>query len=146
MQENISHGLLKYLKQENLSTVALLPAMQQLQGGMDGILSRTDLGEDEKAKQFLQLQTRYLTFKQQLNANTLLPDAIRPEEMNTSQPNSFNITTNLNQAAILQTPKAVVATPPPLNPPMPAAPKRKRQRIHFLNNNMTMNRLKLVSI
>ena len=194
MQENIPHELLKYLKQQNLSTNPLLPAMQQLQGGMDSILSRTDLGEDEKAKQFLQLQNRYLTFKQQLNTNTLLPNGIRPEEINTSPPevnlptgtgdsttitalstpliafnvtpkinqantgdsttvtalstplNAFNVTPNLNQAAILQTPKALIATPPPLNPailtppptvetpsPMPAAPKRKRQRIQIVN-------------
>ena len=59
--------------------------MQQLQDGMDSILYRTDLGEDEKAKQFLQLQNRYLTFKQQLNINTLLPNGIPPEEKNTSQ-------------------------------------------------------------
>ena len=53
MQENIPYELLKYLKQQNLSTTPLLPAMQQLLGGVDGILSRTDLGEDEEAKQFL---------------------------------------------------------------------------------------------
>ena len=221
MQENIPHELLKYLKQQNISTTPLLPAMHQLQNGMDSILSRTDLGEDEKAKEFLQLQNRYLTFKQQLNTNTLLPNGIRPEEMNTSPPevnlststgdsttvtalstplnafnvtpnlyqastgdsttvkalstplnafnvtpnlnqastrdsttvtalstplNAFNLTPNLKQAAILQTPKALIATPPPLNPailtppptvetpsPMPAAPKRKRQRIQFVN-------------
>ena len=194
MQENIPRELLKYLKQQNLSTSPLLPAMQQLQNGMDSILSRTDLGEDEKAKEFLQLQNRYLTFKQQLNTNTVLPDGIRPEEMNTSQPevnlptstgdsttrtalstplntfnvtpklnqantgdsatvtalsiplNAFNVTPNLKQAAILQTPKALIATPPPLNPailtppstvetpsPMPTATKRKRQRIQFVN-------------
>ena len=97
----------------------------------------------------------------------LLPDGIRPEEMDTSQPevnlptstgdsttitalstplNAFNVTPNLNQAAILQTPKALIATPLPLNPAiltppptvetlsrMPAAPKRKRQWIQFVN-------------
>ena len=123
--------------------------------------------EDEKAKKFLQLQNRYLTFKQQLNTNTVLPDGIRPEEMNTSEPevnlptstadsttvtalstplNAFNVTPNLNQAAIFQTPKALITTPPLLNPailtppptvetpsPMPAAPKRKRRRIRFVN-------------
>ena len=178
MQENIPQELLKYLKQQNLSTTPFLPAMQQLQDGMDSILSLTDLGEDEKAKQFLQLQNRYLTFKQQLNTNTVLPGGIRPEEMNTSRPevnlstttgdsttvtalstplNAFNVTPNLNQAStgdsitvtVLSTPptpKALIATPPPLNPtiltppptvqtpsPMPAAPKRKRQRIQFVN-------------
>ena len=75
MQEDIPHKLLKYLKQQNLATNPFLPAMQQLQGG-----------EDEKAKQFLQLQNRYLTFKQQLHTNTLLPNGIRPKEMNISQP------------------------------------------------------------
>ena len=120
MQENIPHELLKYLKQQSLSTTLLLLAMQQLQGGMDSILSRTDLGEDDKTKQFLQLQNRYLTFKQQLNTNTLLPKGIRPEEMNTSQPevnlptstgdsttitalstplNALDVIRNLNQAS-----------------------------------------------
>ena len=167
MQESIPHELFKYLKQENLSTTPLLLAMQQLQDGIDSILSRTYLGEDEKAKQFLQLQNRYLTFKQQLNTNTLLPNGIRPSEMNTSRTevnlststgdsttvtalstplNTFNMTPNLNQAAILQTPKALIGTSLPLHPailtppptvetpsPMPAAPKRKGQRIQFVN-------------
>ena len=47
------------------------------------------------------------------------------------------MTPNLNQAAILPEPKVVSATLPPLNPaiqsPMPAAPKRKRRRINFVN-------------
>ena len=81
-EENIPQELLRYLKQQNLSSDPLLPAMQRLQSGMDGTLSRRDLGEDKKAKQFLQLQNRYLTFKQQLNAP--LPARNKPEEMNTS--------------------------------------------------------------
>ena len=77
------------------------------------------------------MQNRYLTFKQQINTNTVLPDGIRPEEMNTaSEPEvnlptstgdsttvtalftplkAFNVKPNLNQAAILQTPKALIA-------------------------------------
>ena len=51
---------------------------------MDSILSRSDLGEDEKAKQFVQLQNRYLTFKQQLNRYTPSPARNRPEGVNTS--------------------------------------------------------------
>ena len=83
------------------------------------------------------MQNRYLTFKEQLNTNTVLPDGIRPDEMDTSEPevnlptstgdsttvtalftslNAFNVTPNFNQAAILQTPKALIATPPLLNP------------------------------
>ena len=84
MEENVPQELLRYLKQQNLSSDPLLPAMQRLQSGMDGTLSRSDLGEDEKAKQFLQLQNRYLTFKQQLKAYTPLPARNRPEEINTS--------------------------------------------------------------
>ena len=159
IQENIPQELLKYLKQQNLSTVPLLPAMQQLKSSMDSVLSRTDLGEDEKAKQYFQLQNRYLTFKKKMNANTPHPDAIRSEEINSDVPEStsiqasstatafstplnlFNVTSNLTQAAILQKPKTVSATP--LNPtiltPPPTvetpsqAPKRKRRRIYFVN-------------
>ena len=165
MEENIPQELLRYLKQQNLSSDPLLPTMQRLQSGMDGTLSRSDLGEDEKAKQFLQLQNRYLTFKQQLNTHTPLSARNKPEEMSISQPevnlpaslgdsttvtapstplNPFNVAPNLNQGAILQGPKAI--TPTPLNPvmltppptvkspsPMPSPPKRKRQRIHFVN-------------
>ena len=135
MQENIPHELLKYLKQQNLSTTPLLTAMQQTQDGMHSILSRTDLGEDDKAKQFLQLQNRYLTFKQQLNINTLLPNGNRPEEMNTSRPevnlststgdsttvtalstplNASNVTPNLNQASTGDS-TTVAALSTPLN-------------------------------
>ena len=70
MEENIPQELLRYLKQQNLSTDPLLPAIQRLQSGMDGALLYSDLGEDEKAEQFLHLQNRYLTFKQQLNTCT----------------------------------------------------------------------------
>jgi len=73
VEGNIPQELLRYLKQQNLSTDPHLPAMQRLQSGMDSTLSRSDLGEDEKAKQFLQLQNRYLTFKQQLNTYTPPP-------------------------------------------------------------------------
>ena len=76
MERNIPQELLRCLKQQNLSTDPHLPAMQRLQSGMDSTLSRSDLGEDEKAKQFLQLQNRYLTFKEQLNTYTPSPAKI----------------------------------------------------------------------
>ena len=134
--------------------------MQRLQSGMDGTLSRSDLGEDEKAKQFLQLQNRYLTFKQQLNTYTPLPARNRPEEINTSQPEVHVptvptpvrqapaiIPATLMQAPSLEPTAKVLApapssllpsilTPPPSvksQSPMPSPPKRKRQRIHFVN-------------
>ena len=74
-QENISQELLKYLKQQNLSPVMLLPAMQEIQGNIDDVLYRNDLRDDLKAKRYFQLQNRYLAFKEQLNTRT------RPEEI-----------------------------------------------------------------
>ena len=62
-QENIPQELLKYLKQQTLSPVLLLPAMPEIQGNMDDMLSRNDLRDDEKAKRYFQLQKRYLAFK-----------------------------------------------------------------------------------
>ena len=47
-QENIPQELLKYLKQQNLSPVPLLPALQE----MDDLFSRNDLRDDEKAKRY----------------------------------------------------------------------------------------------
>ena len=108
MEENISQELLRYLKQQNLSSDPLLPAVQRLQSGMDGILSRSDRGEDEKVKQFLQLQNRYLTFKQQFNTYTPLTTRKRPEDMNTSQP-EVNVPTV--PTPVQQPPAIIPATP-----------------------------------
>jgi len=115
--------------------------MQQLQSGMDSTRSRSDLGEDEKAKQFLQLQNKYLTFKQQLNTYTPPPARNRPEGMKTSQPevnlptsignattvtalstslNPFNVAPNLNEATVSEGPEP--EAPTPLNPAILAPP------------------------
>ena len=51
-QENISQELLKYLKQQNLSPVLLLPAMQEIQGNVDDVLYRNDLRNGVKAKRY----------------------------------------------------------------------------------------------
>jgi len=141
VEGNIPQELLRYLKQQNLSTDPHLPAMQRLQSVMDSTLSRSDLGEDEKAKQFLQLQNRYLTFKQQLNTYIPPPARNRPEGMNTSQPevnlptstgdvttetvlsaplNPFNVAPNLNEATVLQGPEP--GAPTPLNPALLTPP------------------------
>ena len=69
-QENIPQELLKYLKQQTLSPVPLLPAMQEIQGNVDDVHSRNDLWDDKKAKRYFQLQNRYLAFKEQLIKNT----------------------------------------------------------------------------
>ena len=150
--------LLKYLKQQTLSPVPLLPATQEIQGNMDDVLSRNDLRDDEKAKRYFQLQNRYLAFKEQLNTRTrpgeiisTVPDLTsRTQDSSTattafSTPlNPFNVTPELTQAAISQKPdKESLTPPPPLNPafltPPPTVetpsqgPKRKRRRIQFVN-------------
>ena len=66
--DNISQELLQYLKQQNVITPPVVPVMKKLQDSMDGLLSRSDLGDDERAKHYMQLQNKYLTFKQQLNS------------------------------------------------------------------------------
>ena len=47
-QENIPQELLKYLKQQTLSPVPLLPAMQEIQGNMDDVLLETIFGTIKK--------------------------------------------------------------------------------------------------
>ena len=50
-------------------TPPVVPVMKKLQDSMAGLLLRSDLGDDEKAKHYMQLQNKYnLTFKQQLNS------------------------------------------------------------------------------
>ncbi|CAH3113803.1 unnamed protein product, partial [Porites lobata] len=99
-------------------------------GNMDDVLSRNDLRDDKKAKRYVQLQNRYLAFKEQLNTRT------RPEEIISTVPdltsrtqdsstattafstplNPFNVTPELTQAAISQkADKESLTPPPPLN-------------------------------
>ena len=50
---------------------------------MDNLLYRTNLGEDQKAKQYMQLQNRFLNYKHQLKS--LIPEATistQPQESN----------------------------------------------------------------
>ena len=131
------------------------------QDRMDDILSRTDLSNDEKAKQYFQLQDRYLSFKQQMNTPTVRhPDSIEREEINITFPeqiskqdsstskasttplNPFNTTPKLNQPSILPKPTTLSSTPLVSNPsiltPPPTietpsqGPKRKRRCIRFV--------------
>ena len=109
MGENIPQELLRYLKQQNLSSDPLLPAMQRLQSGMDGTLSRRDLGEDEKAKQFLQLQNKFLNYKHQLKS--LIPEAT----ISTQPHESRQMSTNLLTGDVATAPN-IVQEPPEIIP------------------------------
>ena len=97
-QENISQELLKYLRRQTLPPVLLHPAMQEIQGNMDGVLSLNDLRDDEKAKRYVQLQNRYIAFSIPINP--------------------FNLTPELSQAAISQKPDKESFTPPPPSNPV----------------------------
>ena len=105
--DNIAQELLKYLKQQNLATARVLPVMEKLKDSMDGLLSRTDLGEYERARQYMQLQNKYLTFKQQLNSRhteSSLPYSEGQQEM------SSNLLAD-NVPAPIQEPVAVTVNP-----------------------------------
>ena len=60
-QGKISKEIVRYLKQQNLSTGPLLPAMQEVQESIDDVLSRSDLSNDVKAERYFRLQDRYLS-------------------------------------------------------------------------------------
>ena len=57
--------------------------MQRIQNNMDNLLYRTNLGEGQKAKQYMQLQNKFLNYKHQLKS--LIPEATistQPKESN----------------------------------------------------------------
>ena len=57
--------------------------MQRIQNNMDNLLYRTNFGEDQKAKQYMQLQNKFLNYKHQLKS--LIPEATistQPQESN----------------------------------------------------------------
>ena len=116
--------------------------MQKLQDSMDGLLSRRDLGEYERARQYIQLQNKYLTFKQQLNSRSKessLPYSEEQREMSSNlladnAPTFIQepvvVTVNLVQTPLtlqavagpvqtptVQTPVTVQATPVNVLPP-----------------------------
>ena len=105
--DNISQELLQYLKQQNVITPPVVPVMQKLQDSMDGLLSRSDLGDDERAK----LQNKYLTFKQQLNSRLKESNPRYSEEQrqisSNLRPDQEPVTV---QAAAVQTPMVIQAS------------------------------------
>ena len=71
-QSGANDALLQYLKQQNLIAPPIFPEMQRLQNNMDNSLHLSDLGDDDRVRQYVQLQNRFSAYKQQLN---LVPDA-----------------------------------------------------------------------
>ena len=64
------------LKQQTLIVPPPISEMQRIQSNMDNLLHRTNIGADQKAKQYMQLQNQFLNYKHQLKS--LIPEATIP--------------------------------------------------------------------
>ena len=67
-ENRISQELLWYLKQQTLMVPPPISEMQRIQNNMNNLLYRTNLGEDQKVKQYMQLQNKFLNYKHQLKS------------------------------------------------------------------------------
>ena len=86
--------------------------MQRIQNNMDNLLYRTNLGEDQKAKQYMQLQNKFLNYKHQLKS--LLPEATIPTQTQESNQISTNALTGDVATApnpVQEPPEIIPATP-----------------------------------
>ncbi|KAJ7350964.1 hypothetical protein OS493_037582 [Desmophyllum pertusum] len=120
--------------------------MQRLQNNMDNVLSRTDLGEHDNARQYMQLQNKFLTYKRQLDS---IPEATKQvqEQKQISATPLVNKTTPMQvpvtpmstsspfKTTVAATPTLVPSalTPPPTVELMSPPKKRKRPRIQLKN-------------
>ena len=77
-ENRISLELLRYLKQQTLMVPPHISEVQRIQNNMDNLLYRTNLGEDQNAKQYMQLQNKFLNYKHQLKS--LIPEATMPTQ------------------------------------------------------------------
>ena len=98
-------------------TPPVIPEMQRLQNNMDKLLYRTDLGEYDKARQYMQLQNRFLAFKQQLNSRSREPNPLYSEEQRESSSNLLPghvpplIQELVTAQAAVETPTTIQVTP-----------------------------------
>ena len=59
-ENRISQELLRYLKQQTLMVPPPISEIQRIQNNMDNLLYRTNLGEDQNAKQYMHYQNKFL--------------------------------------------------------------------------------------
>ena len=111
-ENRISQELLKYLKQQTLIVPPPISQMQRIQNNMDNLMYRTNLEEDQKAKQYMQLQNKFLNYKQQFKS--LIPEAT----INTQPQESNQISTNV-LAGEVPTASNLVQEPPEFIPATP---------------------------
>ena len=124
-QENrISQELLQYLKQQTLMVPPPISEMQRIQNNMDNLLYRTNLGEDQKAKQYMQLQNKFLKDKHQFKS--LIPEAAIPTQPQESNQMSTNVLTGDTPTApnpVQEPPEIIPATPVQAPPTQVTAPQ-----------------------
>ena len=160
-ESNISQELLQYLKQQTQMVPPVIPEMQRIQNNMDNLLYRTNLGDDERARQYMQLQNKFLTYKHQFNS--LTPEAtILPQPQGREHISNEAMVNNLptvpptpGQAPALEptvkepaphplstittstpAPPSLppsILTPPPTVETLSPARKRKRPQLKFVN-------------
>ena len=111
-EENIPQELLRYLKLQTLMVPPPISEMQRIQNNMDNLLYRTNLGEDQKAKQYMQLQNKFLNYKHQLKS--LIPEATIPTQPQEPNQMSTNVLTGNVPTApnpVQKPPEIIPATP-----------------------------------
>ena len=111
-ENRISQELLKYLKQQTLIVPPPISQMQRIQNNMDNVMYRTNLGEDHKARQYMQLQSTFLNYENQLKS--LIPEATIPTQPQQSNQISTNVLTGEVQTApnpVQEPPEIIPATP-----------------------------------
>ena len=111
-ENNISQELLQFLKQQTLMAPPVIPEMQRIRNDMDNILHRTNIADDERARQYMQLQNRFLTYKHQLNS--LTPEATMLPQLQHQQQISTDAV--VNNLPTMPTP---VQQPPAMIPAIP---------------------------
>ena len=81
--------------------------MQQLRGYFDGLLARTGLGGYEKARHYVQLQNKYLTFQHHFNSRNQEPEAEKEISANS---HTSNLSTSIHdQEPVISQPTTVQA-------------------------------------
>ena len=111
-ENRISQELLRYLKQQTLMVPPPISEMQRIQNNMDNLLYRANLGEDQKAKQYMQLQNKFLNYKHQLKS--LIPEATITTQTQESRQMSTNVLTGDAATApnpVQEPPEIIPATP-----------------------------------
>ena len=112
-ENRISQELLQYLRQQTLMMRPRNSEMQRIQNNMDNLLYRTNLEEDQKGKQYMQLQNKFLNYKNQLKS--LITEATIPTQPKKSNRTATNVQTTgevpTAPNAAQEPPKIITATP-----------------------------------